>query len=153
MKWKSLGLVWKPDRNCSWQHSHGGLPTPVNLGNGVTRVFIYCQSSDHVGRIGYINVATENPIEVIGSSTEPVLDIGPPGAFDDHGVVPVSVVNAPNGRLFLYYVGFEICHRIGIVFLRDWPSATIWKLHFEKWGGHRYWIAATPSCSFNVARM
>ena len=112
MKWKSLGLVWKPDRNCSWQHSHGGLPTPINLGNGVTRVFIYCQSSDQVGRIGYVDVATENPIEVIRSSTEPVLDIGPPGAFDDHGIVPVSVVNAPSGRLFLYYVGFEICHRI-----------------------------------------
>jgi hypothetical protein len=112
MKWKSLGLVWKPDPSRSWQHSHAGLPTPIDLGNGVTRVFIYCQSSDQIGRTGYVDVATENPIKVIGFSNEPVLDIGPAGAFDDNGVVPVSVAYMPDGTLFLYYVGFEICHKI-----------------------------------------
>jgi hypothetical protein len=112
MTWKSLGLVWKPDRKRSWQYSHAGLPTPIDMGNGVTRVFIYCQSSDGIGRIGYVDVSSRNPTEVVGSSDEPVLDVGPPGAFDDNGVVPVSVLRAPDGRLLLYYVGFELCQKI-----------------------------------------
>jgi hypothetical protein len=112
MKWKSLGLIWRPDRSRSWQHSHGGLPTPIQIANGIIRVFIYSQDSNQFGRIGFVDVATECPTEVINSSPEPVLDIGLPGTFDDHGVVPVSVVRAPDDRLFLYYVGFEICHRI-----------------------------------------
>jgi len=41
-----------------------------------------------------------------------VIDVGVPGTFDDHGVVPVSVVKAQDGRVFLYYVGFELCRAV-----------------------------------------
>jgi hypothetical protein len=112
MQWRKLGLVWRAQGTPDWRYSHAGLPTPIDIGGGILRVFIYSQSTDAIGRIGYVDVSAQDPRQVLGHSTAPVLDIGPPGAFDDHGVVPVSVVRVADGRLYLYFVGFELCRQI-----------------------------------------
>jgi hypothetical protein len=109
MEWRKLGVVWRPDGALAWQQSHAGLPTPYDLGDGRIRVFLYCQDRDLIGRVGYVDVDAGNPLKVIAVSDTPVVDIGVPGAFDDHGAVPVSVLKAPDNRVFLYYVGFELC--------------------------------------------
>ncbi len=58
-------------------------------------------------RVGYVDVCAQNPTHIRNISKDPVLDLGKPGAFDDNGVVPISVVR--NGQeLRLYYVGFQI---------------------------------------------
>jgi hypothetical protein len=49
---------------------------------------------------------------VLQISKEPALNIGQPGTFDDNGVFPTSVIKIPDGRIFMYYVGFELCHHI-----------------------------------------
>jgi hypothetical protein len=92
--------------------AHAGLPTPLDIGNGVLRVFIYCQTEDAIGRISYVDVARDDPTRVLASAAAPVLDIGCAGAFDDHGVVPVSVLRLPSGLIYLYYVGFELCVQV-----------------------------------------
>jgi len=112
MEWRKLGVVWRPEGAQAWQQSHAGLPTPYDLGDGRIRVFLYCQDRDLIGRVGYVDVDAGNPLKVIAVSRTPVVDIGVPGAFDDHGVVPISVVKLPDKRVFLYYVGFELCRTI-----------------------------------------
>ncbi len=71
-----------------------------------------CRDAAGVGRIGWVDVDPRDPRRVLRSAEQPVLDIGVPGAFDDNGVFPTSVVRLPDGRLYLYYVGFELCHHI-----------------------------------------
>jgi predicted GH43/DUF377 family glycosyl hydrolase len=66
----------------------------------------------NVGRVGFVDVDTRDPRRVVREAAEPVLDVGEPGAFDDNGVFQTSVVRLRDGRLFMYYVGFELCHRI-----------------------------------------
>jgi hypothetical protein len=73
---------------------------------------VQCRDEENVGRIGYVDVDPADPRRVLRVSGVPVLDVGEPGAFDDNGVFQTSVVHAPDGRLLLYYVGFELCHRI-----------------------------------------
>jgi hypothetical protein len=44
-------------------------------------------------------------------SKRPVLDIGIPGAFDDNGVVPTSIVER-DGLLYLFYAGYQLVPRV-----------------------------------------
>jgi predicted GH43/DUF377 family glycosyl hydrolase len=64
-----------------------------------------------VGRIGYVDVDADNPCRLLKVSANPVLDIGAPGCFDDNGVVPTCVLPVGD-TLFLYYVGFQLGHRV-----------------------------------------
>ena len=60
-----------------------------------------------VGRIGYVDVSARDPRQVVAVSRWPVLDIGAPGCFDDHGVTPMTVVKV-GGELRLYYTGWQL---------------------------------------------
>ncbi|MBM4421394.1 MAG: hypothetical protein FJ034_07435, partial [Chloroflexi bacterium] len=42
-----------------------------------------------------------------GLEAEPLLDLGPRGAFDDNGVTASSIVRH-RGRTFLYYIGWSL---------------------------------------------
>lgn len=112
MQWKKLGVVWQPDGDLWWARKYATCPTPLFLNDGSLRLYVQCRAEDGVGRIGYVDVDPENPTHVLRVSKEPVLDVGAPGAFDDNGVFQTSVVQAEDGRLFMYYVGFELCHHI-----------------------------------------
>ena len=113
MKWKKLGLMFYPDGTQEWARTHGMLPTPIFLPDlGVIRIFMTCCDSAGISRPGFVDVSPDDPTRVISPLTGPLMDIGLPGTFDESGVLGTSVVRAPDGRLFLYYVGFEIGTRI-----------------------------------------
>ena len=112
MQWKKLGLVWQPDKKLPWSRSHATCPTPFLLDSGLLRVYFASRDEENVGRVGYVDLDPNEPTSVMGYSKHPVLDIGIPGAFDDNGVVPTSVVRSRDGALYLYYAGFELSHHI-----------------------------------------
>jgi hypothetical protein len=49
---------------------------------------------------------------VIGVSQQPLLDIGQDGDFDDNGLCPTSIVPLSDGRLRMYYFGFQLLHKV-----------------------------------------
>lgn len=112
MKWRKLGLVWSPNSHSPWAQSHATCPSPFLREEGTLRVYFASRDKENIGRIGYVDVNSENLTEVLMVSEKPALDIGGPGTFDDNGVVPTSLIKGNDGRLFLYYAGFEICHHI-----------------------------------------
>jgi predicted GH43/DUF377 family glycosyl hydrolase len=112
MQWEKLGVIWRPHGDLWWAKNYASCPTPLFLADGSLRLYIQCRDEHGVGRVGYVDVDPENPTRVLRVSGEPVLDVGVPGAFDDNGVFQTSVVEAEDGRLFMYYVGFELCHHI-----------------------------------------
>jgi predicted GH43/DUF377 family glycosyl hydrolase len=112
MKWHKHGVVWKPDGTLAWARSHATCPTPVRLRDGRLRLFLQSRDAGNVGRVGWVDVDPDDPRRVVASAREPVLDIGRAGAFDDNGVFPTSVLRGQDGRLWMYYVGFELCHHI-----------------------------------------
>lgn len=112
MKWARHGVIWRPSGTLAWAHSHATCPTPLQRRDGSWRVFLQCRDAGGVGRIGWVDLDANDPRRVIGAAAQPVLDIGAPGSFDDNGVFPTSVLRAPNGRVLLFYVGFELCHHI-----------------------------------------
>ncbi len=101
-------MVYRPDGSMWWARSHAMVPTPILTDDRAIRIYLTCQDADGIGRIGFVDVSAEDPTRVLKVSGTPVLDIGRPGAFDDNGVMATSVVRAPDGQIFLYYVGFEL---------------------------------------------
>ena len=83
------------------------LPTPFDLGDGRLRIYVAFVDANTVGRMGYVDVDIRDPGNVLAVSSTPLLDIGEPGAFDDNGVMPVSIVRAGD-EVRLYYAGYQL---------------------------------------------
>lgn len=111
MKWIKKGRIYVPDGRLSWASKYAFPPTPLRVGDGVLRLYVAFCDDNTVGRIGYVEVDADDPARVLRVSPEPVLDIGPPGAFDENGLLPTSVVPVGD-RLYLYYVGYQLGHRV-----------------------------------------
>ncbi len=111
MQWEKLGLVYEASGDRPWAQSHAFLPTPVVRDERTIRVYAAFLDRDKVGRVGYVEVDARDPRKVLTVSQRPVLDVGEPGTFDDNGVNPVCLV-PHQGRLFLYYVGWQLGVRV-----------------------------------------
>lgn len=106
MKWEKKGLIYCPDGHIDWMKQFAMLPTPLLINESTLRLFVGFCDIDNIGRIGYIDVDPNNPKKILNVFSEPVLDIGQDGCFDDHGVVPISILKKGN-QIFLYYIGFQ----------------------------------------------
>lgn len=113
MNWLKLGLVWGPDGTLPWARTHAMVPTPIDLPHlGVIRIFFSGCDQAGIARPGFVDVSPADPARVVAVHPEPLMDIGLPGTFDENGVLVTSVVRLPDGRLHMYYVGFELGTRI-----------------------------------------
>lgn len=101
-------MVYRPDGSNSWAVSHAMIPTPIVIDADTIRVFVTFCDEHFIGRPGYVDVDAREPTRVLRVSPKPLLDLGAAGAFDDNGAVTCSVVRLGDGRLLMYYVGFEL---------------------------------------------
>lgn len=107
MKWQKMGRVYVPDGKMWWAKKYAFPPTPYFLNDEVIRIYVAFCDENIVGRIGFVDVSAANPSEILGVSAEPVLDIGTPGAFDENGILPTSILEV-DGKLYMYYVGYQL---------------------------------------------
>ena len=111
MSWRKLGRVYVAAGERSWQQTHAFCPTVLDLGERL-RVFCAFLDADKVGRLGFVDVDRADPKRILEVSAEPALDVGAPGCFDDNGVTPLAVVRLADGRLRLYYAGWQLGVRV-----------------------------------------
>lgn len=108
MTWRKLGRVYVARGERPWQQTHAFCPTTIQLDGDRIRVFCAFLDAGKVGRVGWIDVDAGDPTRVIGVSAKPALDVGRPGTFDDNGITPLSVCRLDDGRLRLYYAGWQV---------------------------------------------
>lgn len=94
-----------------WFKKNAMVPTPFRLDKDTIRLYVTMCDAANVGRLGYVDVSVEDPNIILGYSKSPILDVGEPGTFDDNGVVTSSIYEE-NGKLYLYYSGYELCVKI-----------------------------------------
>jgi hypothetical protein len=111
MKWNKKGRIYVPDGSKPWARKYAFPPTPYLLNDEVIRMYVAFCDENTVGRIGFVDILADSPSEVIGVSDVPVLDIGTPGAFDENGILPTSIVEVGN-ELYLYYVGYQLGQKV-----------------------------------------
>lgn len=105
MKWRKLGRVYAASGEHEWAQTHAYVPTPLILDDRI-RIYVAFLDVDRVGRIGYVDLDMEDPLKVLGVSENPVLDVGKPKTFDEHGVTPMCVLR-DRKKLLLYYMGWQ----------------------------------------------
>jgi hypothetical protein len=102
--WIRLGRVLTPAGG-ALDRSHVMLPTPMVLADRVRVYFAACDD-DMRGRVFAAEFESEPPFRLIERWRQPVLDLGPAGAFDADGVNPSQILNI-DGRLILTYIGWR----------------------------------------------
>jgi hypothetical protein len=110
MTWKKKGLIFVPDGQTAWASSGAQLPTADILSESI-RVYFAAKDANGYGRIGFVDLEIDEPHRVLSIASNPVLDLGELGAFDDCGVVPNSILGFA-GRKYLYYQGFQRTERV-----------------------------------------
>lgn len=98
-----------PGKSPSWMVQYAQSPAVVLLDTGVRIYFCTRGNQDvngqFVSRIGFLEVERENLSKVVRISTNPVLDLGERGCFDEFGTNPVSAIRCGE-EIRLYYAGW-----------------------------------------------
>jgi hypothetical protein len=110
MRWERRGLVYRPTGEMWWARTHAFLPTPVDAG-GCIRVYLTSLDGERYGRGGFVELDRSDPTRVLHVGSEPLLELGPLGSFDDSGVNPSCVIER-DGILDMYYIGWQRAVRV-----------------------------------------
>lgn len=102
--WKKCGLVVAPGTS-GWRATHAALPVVDRVTERGCRLFVTARDAEGRSRIGRVDVALADRSQAPIWSDEPVVDVGPAGAFDESGVTGSCVVREA-GRCFQYYTGW-----------------------------------------------
>lgn len=102
-----MGEIFESDRTLAWSRSHAQIPTVSSFKPGVISVFYSSRDVHNVSRIGRFDVDANDPSRIIERYSEPVMELGGRGTFDDSGMMPSSIVKF-HDRIFLYYIGWNV---------------------------------------------
>lgn len=107
MHWEKKGHIFAPSP-ASWMHAYAQVPTPLVFDDFI-RIYFGCRPETEDGlpisQIGFIDVARNNPTEILHYAEKPVLALGSKGCFDEFGLHPISTIRVGD-EIWLYYVGW-----------------------------------------------
>lgn len=106
MRWEPSKLIYRPDGSLPWSLTHAQSPRALDLGDGILRLVFSTRDDNGRTRPGFIDVRSDNPAEVIKIGSEPLLDLGRPGTFDDCGVMPSCFLRTEDS-IYLFYTGWN----------------------------------------------
>lgn len=86
--------------------THASAPVAVPIIDSFYRIYFSTRDKKNRSHVGYVELDLHRPTDIISISDEPVLSPGPLGFFDDHGVYASSIL-AMNGKLLMYYIGWN----------------------------------------------
>lgn len=123
-KWNKKGIIFSPKERYPWMYSHAQCPFPLDFG-GFVRVYFATREAYKNGMCraygGFVDLEKNNLHKVIRVSSEPLMDLGGIGEFDEFGSMPISVVRH-NQDYYLYYVGWS----------RGFSTPYDWEIGFAK---------------------
>ncbi len=111
-KWDKMGIIYSPSKKYPFSQSHAMIPTPTITKTGSVRLYFTTLDSQGIGRPTFIELDPNDLTRVTYEHSEPVLDCGLPGSFDDNGILTCSVLQSPTGNYYMYYAGFELSTKI-----------------------------------------
>lgn len=107
MKWANRKFIFNFNNFNSYFYKSAMIPIPV-VKKDYVRFYIAGQSKSDVGYPTYIDCDINDFSNILRIGEKPLFDVGFPGTFDQDGCVPLSVVELPNNKAYMYYVGFEL---------------------------------------------
>ncbi|WP_116137892.1 hypothetical protein [Trinickia diaoshuihuensis] len=111
IRWQKRGLVYTVDERLPWAKSHAQIPTVAGVRDDTLQVLFSSRDEHNRSAIASLDVALDNPGEVLRVERAPLMELGKLGTFDDCGMMPSSVVEL-NGVRYLYYIGWNVRNTI-----------------------------------------
>jgi predicted GH43/DUF377 family glycosyl hydrolase len=105
--WIKKGMIFERKEIFYWSQTHSALPTSWLINDDTLRIFYTSRDSSQRSRISYIDVNPENPNEILFINSNPILNLGEYGTFDDMGMTS-SYVLSFKGKNYFYYNGYNI---------------------------------------------
>jgi len=105
MKWIKKGLIYSSHNEYGWIKSHAQCPT-VLVKDEVLRVYFSPRPKPGTSCIAMMDVDIDNPKKIIKIYDKPVLECGNEGEFDEHGVMPQSIIEQ-DGYIYMIYAGWS----------------------------------------------
>jgi hypothetical protein len=105
VRWEKKGLIFVASGQGGWMNSHAQMPT-VQVRKDCLRIFFSTRPSAGASVPAYVDVDIADPSQVLRICQRPLLNFGPPGSFDEFGIMPTMIVQSENA-LLLYYTGWS----------------------------------------------
>ena len=81
------------------------VPAPLLLGE-IIRIFFAARNLEGQSYPAYMDVSADEPLRVLGVHDAPIMPHGPPGTFDDDGIMPACALTVGD-KVWLYYSGWN----------------------------------------------
>jgi predicted GH43/DUF377 family glycosyl hydrolase len=107
LNWRKKGLIFSPSMIKGWQVTHAQVPT-VLIKDDCVRVYFAMRPKANLSLTCFVDLDKRDNSKIIRVNTEPILELGDPGMFDEHGIMPSCAV-AHHGQVYLYYSGWQRC--------------------------------------------
>jgi hypothetical protein len=105
--WENRGKLFGPEHGPEWMRTHAQVPTPlVDEAAGILRVYFATRPQRDVTLMSFVDLDLENPRRIVHVNPTPLLELGGPGTFDEHGTMPSCAVRRGD-RVYLYYSGWS----------------------------------------------
>lgn len=105
ISWRKLGCVFTATGQFGWMKSHAQVPTPWRTEHGL-RVYFATRPRPDLSLTTFLDIDLPS-LAIRYVHDRPLLEPGPPGTFDEHGIMPSAAVEGDDGRLYLYYSGWS----------------------------------------------
>ncbi len=105
MEWRKQGMIFAPEGRAGWMKTHAQVPTPL-VGEEYIRVYFSSRPEPNVSLTTFVDLDINDPAKILRVCGNPVLPLGKPGTFDEHGIMPSCAVR-DGDRVFLYYSGWS----------------------------------------------
>ena len=110
MEWIKSGKIEGLIDKIDWSNSHAQVPTLL-LKKDRIRVYFATRPRQDVTLTTFCDLDINDPSNIIYVHDKPILELGTPGTFDQHGIMPSSVIEN-DGKVYLYYSGW--CRSVGV---------------------------------------
>lgn len=107
MIWEKKGLIFKPENNFGWMNSHAQVPTVlVKEKEELVRVYFSSRPEPTTSLTSFVDLNINDLHQIVYLHPDPILELGVLGTFDEHGIMPSSVIEN-EGLVYLYYSGWS----------------------------------------------
>ena len=110
MNWTKIGHIFSPKENFNWMDSYASQVCPIEFKDFIRIYFTTRSKLDINGnyetKITFLDCDKENPSKIFYIHNKPLLSLGQPGTFDEHGTMMSEIVFYQN-KYWLYYLGWQ----------------------------------------------
>ena len=116
-KWNKLGRVFNPQDHAtnSWMSEFAQAPSVIKYEDFI-RVYISSrplmdENGQYKSYTGFIELNRKDLFDITEISSQPILELGKLGTFDEFGIYPTSVIKEKD-RYLAYYAGWTRCDSV-----------------------------------------